>query len=119
MPEDQRFYDPMPQRYRTYDENGIELVFPLNMSLYGTVQAALLWYENISQWLIDYGFHRSDTNPCVFVHKSKNMILTLYVDDVGIWECDSNLYEKFKTDLKRDYAVEFKDKMDEYLGANV
>jgi hypothetical protein len=119
MPEDQRFYVRMPKRYRTYDENGIELVFPLNMSLYGTVQAALLWYENISQWLIDYGFHRSDTNPCVFVHKSKNMILTLYVDDVGIWECDSNLYEKFKTDLKRDYAVEFKDKMDEYLGANV
>ena len=118
MPEDQRFYCRMPKRYRKYVD-GVEIVYPLNMSLYGTVQAALLWYENVSQWLIAHDFRRSEINPCVFVHKSGNMILTLYVDDVGIWECDAELYAKFKSELKADYAVEFKDTMDEYLGANV
>ena len=77
------------------------------MSLYGTVQAALLWYENISTWLLNHDFKRSDTNACVFVHKSGKMILSIYVDDVGIWENDTDLYEQFRTDLKKDYDVEF------------
>ena len=118
MPENQRFYCRMPKRFRKYEE-GVELVYPLNMSLYGTVQAALLWYENVSQWLMEHDFRRTEANPCVFVHTSGNMILTLYVDDVGIWECDAALYDKFKSELQADYAVEFKETMDEYLGANI
>ena len=119
MPEGQSFYCRMPKRYRMFDENGVELVYPLNMSLYGTVQAALLWYDNVSQWLIAHDFRRSETNPCVFAHTSGDMILTLYVDDVGIWERDSELYSKFMSDLKADYDVTFQDTMSEYLGANV
>jgi hypothetical protein len=89
------------------------------MSLYGTVQAALLWYENVSQWLIKWGFERSDTNACVFVHKTGNIILSLYVDDVGIWENDATLYEQLKADMKKEYDVEFEEEMREYLGANI
>jgi hypothetical protein len=119
MPEHQRFYCRMPKAYRTYDVNGAELVYPLNMSLYGTVQAALLWYENVSGYLTAHGFRRSDTNPCVFIHETGKMILALYVDDVGIWEIDADLYAKFRSDLKEHYAVEFQDTMKEYLGANI
>ena len=108
-----------PARYRKYDADGIELVYPLDMSLYGTVQAALLWYENVSEWLQANKFRRSEINPCVFIHESGSMILSLYVADVGIWESDQKLYEKFKSELKRDYDVEFQDVMKEYLGAEV
>ena len=119
MPEDQTFHVRMPPRYREYDSDGKELVYPLLMSLYGTVQAALLWYENVSQWLINWGFERSDTNACVFVHKTGNIILSLYVDDVGIWENDAKLYKQFEADMKKEYDVEFEEEMREYLGANI
>lgn len=119
MPADQRFHVRMPRRYREYDTDGTEFVYPLNMSLYGTVQAALLWYENVSSWLMRNKFQRSEINPCVFTHESGNMILTLYVDDVGIWERDSELYVQFREDLKKDYDVAFAESMDEYLGADI
>ena len=119
MPEDQSFHVRMPLRYREYDADGEELVYPLLMSLYGTVQAALLWYENVSKWLIDYGFERSETNACVFVHKSGKMMLSLYVDDVGIWENDANFYAQFRADMKKDYDVDFEETMTDYLGANI
>jgi len=119
MPEDQTFPVRMPPRYREYDANGVELVYPLLMSLYGTVQASLLWYENLAAWLIEYGFKRSDTNACVFIHESGKMMLSLYVDDVGIWEDDKEFYAQFKKDLKAAYDVDFEEAMTDYLGANI
>ena len=53
----------------------------LNLSLYGTRDAALNWQETLSQHLIDNGFVRGTGFPTVFVHKEKDIWTLVHGDD--------------------------------------
>ena len=54
--------------------------------MYGCVESAKLWNEDISKTLVDAGFTPNSEDPCVFNKGSledKNQItVVLYVDDV-------------------------------------
>ena len=56
----------------------------LDKALYGLVQCARLWYEDISTFLKKIGFKQNPFDECVFTTKS-NMIVILYVDDYGVF----------------------------------
>jgi hypothetical protein len=47
------------------DERG-ELVVKLNRALYGCVQSALQWYNEISGFLETIGYRKNRMDPCVF-----------------------------------------------------
>ena len=42
------------------------IIAELNKALYGCIESAVLWYEELSQNLISLGLTRNDTDPCVF-----------------------------------------------------
>jgi transposase InsO family protein len=82
-------------------------VLRLNKALYGLKQSARHWYETIRDYLTEVGMQAIKSDPCVFVHHTKAIILVLYVDDgliVGPSQEDTawlleRLEEKF--DIKR------------------
>jgi hypothetical protein len=62
------------------------LVVQLKGALYGTQQAAKLWYLDISKYLIKLGFVPNEKDCCVFNYDAETGQLTvvLYVDDLKI-----------------------------------
>ena len=62
-------------------------VCQLIKSIYGLKQAARVWYEAISELLIQIGWRKSRVDPCFFTKISKTgnrMYLALYVDDTTV-----------------------------------
>jgi hypothetical protein len=53
----------------------------LNLALYGTRDAAKLWQERVAQHLIDNGFSRGKSNPCVYFHESRQLGTLVHGDD--------------------------------------
>ena len=43
-----------------------ELYCALNKALYGTVEGAKAWYDDISNYLLDIGFEKNSYDQCVF-----------------------------------------------------
>ena len=53
----------------------------LNMSMYGTRDAASNWEGKYSTVLINAGFKRGESNPCVFRHDARDIDTLLHGDD--------------------------------------
>ena len=63
------------------------LVARLNKALYGLKQAPRYWYERLSGWMVDEGFKRSQSDPCLFVRELGDhnyLYVTVWVDDLLI-----------------------------------
>ena len=60
----------------------------LDMSLYGTCDAAQNWEDTYSEWLISFGFIRGKASPCVFYHPGRSLRVVVHGDDFTIlgWE---------------------------------
>ena len=56
----------------------------LLQSLYGLKQAAYDWYFICNAELIKLGFVSSESDPCIYIHKDRQLIVLVYVDDIII-----------------------------------
>ena len=84
-------------------------VVELDKALYGTIEAAKLWYDNISAHLISDGFVRNPYDPCVFNRINANGIQTtvvLYVDDMMATCEDSLELDRFSACLRAHYGTD-------------
>lgn len=69
-----------PSWSKLLSDEGV-LVLKLNRALYGLVESARLWNEEIAGTLTAAGFSQSTQDPCLFVHAEKGISLVIYVDD--------------------------------------
>jgi hypothetical protein len=71
-----------------FDYTGHEnrVIVRLIRNLYGSKQAAYMWYTLLCEVLLEYGFVRSIYEPCCFIyHKNDiHIIVCVYVDDLLI-----------------------------------
>jgi len=74
---------PSTSRFPPEDfEDGDEWrVGKLNLSLYGTRDAAMNWAEHYTQVLRKNGFTVGRASPCNFYHEGKEISLTVHGDD--------------------------------------
>ena len=58
----------------------------LKKSLYGLKQSGRMWYNRLSEFLLQKGYSTNDDSPCVFIKKSDTgfCIISVYVDDLNI-----------------------------------
>jgi hypothetical protein len=70
-------------------------VLKLRRSLYGLKQAPRIWWERISRFLFDSGFHCCEAEPTLFIRqRSKSfVILLLFVDDILLTGLDDAVNE--------------------------
>ena len=58
----------------------------LQRSLYGLKQSGRMWFNRLSNFLLQRGYINNDDCPCVFIKKSNDgfCIISVYVDDLNI-----------------------------------
>ncbi|GJU07717.1 putative ribonuclease H-like domain-containing protein [Tanacetum coccineum] len=59
-------------------------VYKVEKALYGLHQAPRGWYETLSTYLLNNGFHRGKINKTLFIrrHKDDILLVQVYVDDI-------------------------------------
>lgn len=73
--------------------SNINVALKLHKGLYGLHQAGNIWAKTLTTFLQRIGFRQLQTDPCVFNHKNKNLILSVYVDDINIlYVTDNELF---------------------------
>ena len=76
----------LPNDWTGQDDKGNprKIVVRLLRNLYGSKQAALMWYNHLYIVLQEYGFKRLIHEPCCFQFRSDHvhLIVYVYVDDL-------------------------------------
>ncbi|GKC04909.1 putative ribonuclease H-like domain-containing protein [Tanacetum coccineum] len=73
-------------------------VYKVEKALYGLNQAPKAWYETLSTYLLENGFHRGTIDKTLFIKKVKSDILLVqvYVDDIIFGSTKKELCTEFK-----------------------
>ena len=87
---DKDIYMKIPKGFKmpeAYDPNHREIYsIKLQKSLYGLKQSGRMWYNRLSESLIEEGYTNSPICPCVFIRKNGQhfVIIAVYVDDLNL-----------------------------------
>jgi hypothetical protein len=95
-------------------------VCKLNMALEGTKQAAHLWQQNLNSFMIDYGFERCATDPCLYkmIMGESKMFVAVHVDDLLIAYSDAEMFREFEAKFRSRFNCK-RSEIDTYLGMEV
>ena len=78
----------------------------LKKALYGCVESAKLWYDKISNDLINLGYTINKADICLFNHIEKNnkqTTLVIHVDDMMITSTDDKHIDKIINEIEQLY----------------
>ena len=97
------------------------MVYKLERSLYGLSQSPALWNDTLNESLTVFGWKRTQSDPCVYVHTSGNIIviLTVYVDDILITGGDQQLVDQKKKELTDRFEMTDMGEVKRILGIDV
>ena len=76
-------------------------VVPLERNLYGHPLAGLLWERQFEKFLLKHGWEKIPNWECLFVHREKGLILSVYVDDIKLAGKKQNIDPMWKV-LNKD-----------------
>ena len=108
-------------------ENGKKVIYTeLDKALYGTMQAALLFWKKLSGFLEKNGFVHNPYDTCVMnrMINGKQMTIGWHVDDLKISHVDMSAIEHVITNLESEFGREApltitRGKVHEYLGMKI
>ena len=96
---DNPLYMELPQYYRPTGFEGRDVVLMMNKSIYGQVDSPKLFYEHLSRGMDKLGFDPSESDPCLFIHRTEKVMVLNYCDD-QIWlSPDNDLIEEYVAKL--------------------
>ena len=118
--------DPSYAKFVTY-ENGKRVIYTeLDKALYGTMQAALLFWKKLSGYLEKNGFVANPYDTCVMnkMVNGKQMTIGWHVDDLKISHVDMSAIEHVIKKLESEFGKETpltitRGKIHEYLGMTI
>ena len=116
--------DPTYQPYIMYEGKQPVLYAELDKALYGTLQAALLFWQKLSAFLIDkHGFERNEYDWCVInkMIEWKQCTIAWYVNDIKMLHAQQEVLEGLLTSLNGEFGKEApltvtRGKVHDYLG---
>jgi hypothetical protein len=93
------------ENYKKYLLPDGSLVCYLNKALYGCIESARLFYDNISKTLLDFGFVKNPYDGCVFnkMMYGKQCTVVIHVDDLKVSCADPRGVEDTLNELRRVY----------------
>ncbi|TPX40061.1 DNA-directed DNA polymerase, partial [Chytriomyces confervae] len=80
-------YMSMPEGYSMNDQDGRQ------------------WNKHITATLIEQGFSRAKTDPCLFYKKGSKGFILLYVDDLIIMALTQGEVETIKSNLRKNFSI--------------
>jgi hypothetical protein len=94
-------------KYAEYRERNGTITVLLRKALYGCVESASLWYENLRQSLKGLGYVRNETDICVYNRVGKDGVqctLCVHVDDLMITSVSKEMIAELTEGLKTRYG---------------
>ncbi len=90
-----------------YEPGDEHMVGRLNLSLYGTRDAAQNWSKEYTEFLEGIGFVRGKSSPCNFVNPQRNIYLTVHGDDFTLTGNQQQM-EWVRDQMKAKYEIKDK-----------
>ena len=72
-------YINLPEEAKEGDSE--EMVGLLKRAMYGTRDAPQCWQEHVKGVMEELGFSAGRANPCVFRHTTRDLVISVHVDD--------------------------------------
>ncbi|OWY99509.1 Integrase, catalytic core protein, partial [Phytophthora megakarya] len=96
-------------------------VYMVMRALYGLRQSGREWNSELNQWMLNRGFHRSLTEPCLYFLFEGDTIayVLIYVDDILVATNREDLKVKLFSDLDEVYGIKDQGLLSQYLGIEV
>ncbi|KAI3694073.1 hypothetical protein L1987_77032 [Smallanthus sonchifolius] len=96
-------------------------VCKLNRALYGLKQAPRAWFQRLSSFLLNRGFHnsRADTSLFIYNHQGILIYLLVYVDDIIITGNNENFINNFTSCLNKEFKIKDLGSLNFFLGLEV
>jgi hypothetical protein len=93
----------------------------LDKAFYGLKQAPRAWYSWLSYKLQALGFIPSKADISLFIYNkgSITIYLLVYIDDIIITSSSSHVVDALLTDLKADFALKDRGRLNYFLGIEV
>ncbi|GKA25468.1 putative ribonuclease H-like domain-containing protein [Tanacetum coccineum] len=99
----------------------LEKVYKVEKALYGLHQALKAWYETLSSYLLDNGFHRGQIDKTLFIKRLKGDILLVqvYVDDIIFGSTKKSLCDEFEQIMHNRFQMSSMGAITFFLGLQV
>ncbi|GJW24969.1 putative ribonuclease H-like domain-containing protein [Tanacetum coccineum] len=87
-------------------------------ALYGLHQAPRAWYETLSTYLLDNGFHRGQIDKTLFIkrHKDDILLVQVYVDDIIFGSTKKELSTEFEKLMHDKFQMSSMRELSFFLG---
>src|SRR5579859_6527020 len=96
-----------------------DLVCQLRKSLYGLKQAPRVWNRKIRHFLKSIGFDQTYSDPCVYINKTTDIIIAMWVDDFIIFGKNMASINSLKAQLNKEYEMKDLGELKHFLGIQV
>ncbi|CAH9116305.1 unnamed protein product [Cuscuta europaea] len=96
-------------------------VYRLDKALYRLKQAPRVWYEILSDFLVDSGFSKGTIDTTLFIkrHGSDISLVQIYVDDISFGSTDPALCTAFGSLMQSKFEMSMMGEMNFFLGLQV
>ena len=118
--------DPSYQAYLTYEGGKPVIYTQLSKALYGTLQAALLFWKNLTEFLLEHGFKPNPYDSCVMnkMIEGEQCTVAWHVDDLKISHKKGRVVTKLIDSISERYGKEApltitRGPVHEYLGMTI
>lgn len=103
------------------DKSKPDHVCLLHKSLYGLKQSPRAWFDKFSNFLLEFSFCCSMSNPSLFVyaHNKDMIMLLLYVDDMVITGNNSQTLSHLLNELNKQFRMKDMGQVHYFLGIQV
>ena len=97
----------MAPGYEEFSNDGVPMVMRLLKNLNGLRQSPRCWYGTVDEHVVEIGFKRLKSDPCVYIYSEGGAIyvLTLYVDIVLLLDKDRKVLERIKRKLMGRFSM--------------
>ncbi|GJR17328.1 putative ribonuclease H-like domain-containing protein [Tanacetum coccineum] len=93
-------------------------VYKVEKALYGLHQAPRAWYETLSTYLLENGFHRGQIDKTLFIkrHKDDILLVKVYVDDIIFGSTKKQMSNEFETLMHDKFQMSSMGELSFFLG---
>nr|GEV45452.1 putative ribonuclease H-like domain-containing protein [Tanacetum cinerariifolium] len=100
------------------DLDFLNKVYKVEKALYGLHQAPRVWYETLSTYLMDNGFHKGQIDKALFIkrHKDDILLVQVYVDDIIFGSTKKELSAEFETLMHDKFQMSSMGELSFFLG---
>ncbi|GJT14787.1 putative ribonuclease H-like domain-containing protein [Tanacetum coccineum] len=103
------------------DPHFLDKVYKVEKALYGLHQAPRAWYETLSTYLLENGFHRGQIDITLFIkrHKYDILLVQVYVDDIIFRSTKKHMSNEFETLMHDKFQMSSIGELSFFLGLQI